>query len=140
MFRRAGMVCAGVLLWAAAGCSLDSFLVSVTGPGTRPRYVAGSVDQVSANLRASLGNAGIALTESRNGQDLRLAGVTRSGKRFALVLRQQYAGGGQRTSVAVEWEDAADEELWALVGEILIPRRAPRNTVAPPTTPAPVDK
>jgi hypothetical protein len=122
------MVFAGALLWAAAGCSLDAFLASV-GPGGRTLYAAGSVDQVSASLKASLGNAGIELSESRNGTDVRLAGKTRSGKKFALVLKQQYAGGGQRTCVAVEWEDAADAEFWGLVGEVLVPRRVPKNTV-----------
>jgi hypothetical protein len=132
------MVCAGALLWAAAGCSLDSFLVSWSDPGGKPRYVAGSADQVSANLQAALGNAGVMLSETRDGRDVRLAGITRSGKRFTLVLRQQYADRGKRTAVAVEWEDAADEELWALVGEVLIPGRASKNTTAPP--PAPADK
>jgi hypothetical protein len=137
------MVFAGALLCAAAGCSLDAFLATV-GPGGRSLYAAGSVDQVSASLKASLGNAGIDLSESRNGTDVRLAGRTKSGKKFALVLKQQYAGGGQRTSVAVEWEDAADGEFWGLVGDILVPRRVPKNTVTanpgPPAADAPKDQ
>ena len=36
MSRGAGVVCAGALL-LAAGCSLDSFLVSFAGPGGKPR-------------------------------------------------------------------------------------------------------
>src|SRR5262249_8298786 len=138
MSRHAGMICAGALLWAAAGCTLDSFLVSESSPGVRPCFVAGSVDQVSANLQASLGKAGVVLSETRDGKDVRLAGVTRSGQRFALLVRQQYAGGGRRTAVAVEWENGPDAELWAMVLDTLLPRRGSSNTSVQPPPPAPV--
>jgi hypothetical protein len=87
-----------------------------------------------------LGNAGIALTETREGRDVRLAGTTRSGKKFALVLKQQYAGGGPRTSVGVVWEDGPDEEFWGIVTELLISRKASKNTAGTNTgaSPTPV--
>ncbi len=122
------MVCAGALLCAAIGCTLDSFLVSITpGPG-KTRYVAGSVDQVSTNLQAALSNVGIAATVTRQSGEARVAGVTRSGRKFALVLKQQYAAGGPRTSVSVEWEGEADEQFWLTVVEMLTTKTPKTST------------
>jgi hypothetical protein len=120
MSRFLGVVFAGVLVSAAAGCALDSFLVSFTGPQGKQQVVAGSVDQVSANLQATLGRAGVWLTANRDGDSLRLAGVTRSGKKFTLVLRRQKTDRGESTAVAVEWEKEADEQFWLGVVETLL--------------------
>ncbi len=46
MSRHVGALCAGALLLAAGGCSLDSFLVSFQEPGGKRQVIAGSVDQV----------------------------------------------------------------------------------------------
>jgi hypothetical protein len=112
-------MCAAALLLAAAGCSLNSFLVSVTGSDGKQQVVAGSVDEVSARLQASLSHVGVAVTATRQGEDVRLAGLTHSGKRFVLVLKRQQADGVERTAVAVEWEKEADEQLWSAIVDLL---------------------
>lgn len=119
MTCRVGVVCAAALLLAAAGCSLNSFLVSATGSDGKQQVVAGSVDEVSARLQASLSHIGIAVAATRQGEDVRLAGLTRSGKRFVLVLKRQKADGVERTAVAVEWEREADDELWTAIVSLL---------------------
>ena len=119
MTRRLGLVCAAALLVAAAGCSLGSFLVSMTGSDGKQQVVAGSVDEVSARLQASLSHVGVAVTATRQGEDVRLAGLTHSGKRFVLVLKRQQADGVERTAVAVEWEKEADEQLWSAIVDLL---------------------
>lgn len=128
MCRRVGRGCAAALLLALSGCSLGSFLLSAPGSGSKPQVVAGSVDQVSANLEATLDRAGIAVTASRQGQDVRLAGTTHSGKKFALVLKREKTAGEERTAIAVEWERGADEKFWLGVVELLL---------APPLPPPP---
>jgi hypothetical protein len=119
MFRRVGAVCAGVLLCAVVGCTLDSFLVSVTGRDGRQQVVAGSVDDVSAHLQAALGRTGILVNINHQGSDVRIAGKTRSGKSFALVLKEQNAGGTRQTAVGIEWQGEADEAFWGTIVEVL---------------------
>jgi hypothetical protein len=119
MTRRVGVACAAALLLAAAGCSLGSFLVSATGSDGKQQVVAGSVDEVSARLQAALGHVGVAATADRQGEDVRLAGVTRSGKKFALVLKRQKTENVERTAIAVEWEKEADEQFWFAVVNLL---------------------
>ena len=119
MTRRVGVVCAAALLLAAAGCSLSSFLVSATGSDGKQQVVAGSVDEVSARLQASLSHLGVSVTATRQGEDVRLVGVTRSGKKFALVLKRQKAENVERTAIAVEWEREADEQFWLAVVDLL---------------------
>src|SRR5262252_2029739 len=109
MTRRLGVVCAAALLLAAAGCSLGSFLVSLTGPDGKQQVVAGSVDEVSTRLQAALGHVGVTVLANRQGEDARLTGVTRSGKKFTLVLKRVKTENVERTAVAVEWEKEADE-------------------------------
>jgi hypothetical protein len=115
------MVGAGLLLVAAAGCTTGSFLVSWPGLGGKQQIVSGSVDQVSAKLRAALGNVGISVTANQEGDNVRLAGTTKSGKKFSLLLKQQYAGGGPRTAIVIDWEGEADEELWINILQWMAP-------------------
>jgi hypothetical protein len=120
MTRGMGIVCAGALLVATAGgCSVGSFLLNFTGPGGKPQVVAGSVGQVSTRLQVALGNVGILATLSRQGQDARLVGVTKSGKKFALILKQQQTEAGEKTAIFAEWQDEPDEAFWLTVLQFL---------------------
>jgi hypothetical protein len=118
MCRPVGGVFAALLL-AAAGCTLDSYVVSFTGLVGSTRVMVGSVDDVSANLQAILGRVGVRAMATREGKEVHLAGVTKSGKKFVLVLKQQYAGGGQHTAVSIEWEDGADNSFWLNLLELM---------------------
>ncbi len=120
MSRPVGEVCAAALLSAAVGCSSLSFLLSGAGPGGKQQVIAGSVDQVSASLQATLGRAGIAVSATPEGQDVRLAGQTRSGKKFALLLQRQQTDAGEKTVVAIHWEKEADEDFWLALVELLL--------------------
>jgi hypothetical protein len=120
MSRRLGVVCAAALLAAAAGCTVDSFLASFTGPNGQQEVVAGSVDQVSANLQAALGRVGVQATATHQGQDVRLSGVTHSGRKFTLLLTRQNAGGAEKTVIAVQWEADADEQFWLMVLQMVM--------------------
>ncbi len=120
MSRPVGVLCAAALLLAAGGCSLNSFLVSVTGSDGKQQVVAGSVDQVSARLQAALGRVGVAVQATPAGEDVRLAGVTRSGKKFALLLKRQKSDRGEFTAVAVQWDADADEQFWLSVIDLLL--------------------
>ena len=119
MTRQMGVVCAAALLLAATGCSLGSFLVSATGSDGKPQVVAGSVDEVSARLQAALGHVGVAVAADRQGEDVRLAGVTSTGKKFALLLKRQKTENVERTAIVIQWEKEADEAFWLAVVDLL---------------------
>jgi hypothetical protein len=141
MCRQMGTICAAAVLGAALGCSFDAFLVSMPGPFGKQRTVAGSVEQVSVNLQSTLGAAGIQVESKPQGKDLRLEGVTQAGKKFALVLHQQYAPnpawggtGGQRTLLTVEWDDGADLEFWGMVMQVVAPSKDSHGFPLPATS------
>jgi hypothetical protein len=131
MFRHIGIVCAGLLLCAVVGCTIDSFLVSITGRDGSPKVVSGSVDEVAMSLQAALSRVQIIVQMDRAGPDIRLAGMTQSGKKFTLVLRDQSTAGSRKTAVAVEWEGGVDEKFWGLVLEVLTASGPPRDPFAP---------
>ncbi len=120
MTRQVGVVCAAALLLAAAGCSLNSFLVSVTGSDGKQQVVAGSVDEVSARLQASLSHVGVQVMAKSQGEDVRLTGVTRAGKKFALVLKRRMTDNVERTAITVEGEKEADDQFWFAVVDLLV--------------------
>ena len=121
MSRRTEMVCAVALLFAAAGCSASSFLLSWVGSGGKRQVVSGSVNDVAAHLQASLGkiNIVVAVNPMDDGT-VKLNGQTKSGKRFAIVLKRQATSQSENTAISVEWEKDADEEFWAIVLDLLI--------------------
>jgi hypothetical protein len=119
MLRRAGSIVAAAVLAAVTGCTPGSFLVALQGGNGKQQVVAGSVDQVSANLQAALGRLGISATATRQGEgDIRLSGVTKKGKQFYLVLKRKQTDAGERTAISVEWADGADEEFWLSVVQL----------------------
>jgi hypothetical protein len=122
------MVCAAALLFAAAGCSAGAFLLSWMDSGGKQQVVSGSVDQVSANLQAALRNVDImvAVNQMTDGT-IKLAGETKSHKRFALVLKRQKTSGGESTAISIEWENEADEQFWLTVLDLLV-RPAPMTS------------
>jgi hypothetical protein len=130
------MFCAVALLGATTGCSLDAFLVSMPGPFGKQRSVNGTIDEVSARLQTMLVTYGVKLTETREGRNVRLEGVTQTGKQFTLVLHQQYAPAGQRTLLTVEWDDGADLEFWGVVMQIVNPPKD-GGSLPLPTAPQP---
>jgi hypothetical protein len=136
MSRPVGLACAAGLL-VLSGCSLGSFFASVTGSSGKPQVIAGSVDQTSVSLQAMLSRANVAVNISRDGSDVRLAGTTPSGKKFALLLQADKTGPEERTVVAVEWPGGADERFWSGVVTLLLspPPPAPSGYPDPFTVP-----
>jgi hypothetical protein len=121
MSRRLGMMCAVALLFAAAGCSAGSFLLSWVGSGGKQQVVSGSVDEVAARLKASLNKVDIivAINPMDDGT-VKLNGQTKSGQRFALVLKRHMTSRGENTAITIEWEKDADEQFWATVLNLLV--------------------
>jgi hypothetical protein len=130
MSRRLGIVCAAVSLLAAVGCSTGWFFLSWPGSGGQRQVVAGSVSEVAEQLRVSLGKANVIVAVNTiDDGTIRLNGETKSGHRFALVLKQVRTSAGEKTHISVEWEKDADEVFWAGVLDLLV-KPAP---VAPTT-------
>jgi hypothetical protein len=115
MSRSLGLAGAGVLLLAVAGCSLDSFVAPFPGAPNRQQVVADKLERVSARLEEGLSDAGVSVLTKRVGPEMRLAGMTKSGKVFCLHLYAEKAGGADRTLVRVKWDREADEAFWQLV-------------------------
>ena len=131
MSRRTEMVCAAALLFAAAGCSASSFLLSWASSGGKRQVVSGSINDVAAHLQASLGKLNIIVAVNPMDNDtIKLNGKTKSGKVFALVLKRQMTSQGENTVISVEWEKDADDEFWAIVLGLLV-NPAPVLTGAP---------
>ena len=118
MCRCLAGLCAGVLLLAACGCTLDSFLLPqsvVYGP---KQVVPGSVAEVLAKLQDGL-SADMMLGVRRVGSGYRIASVWKSHLSFCLHLSEKRVDGRAQTLVRMQWDRGGDEELWQLVLKIL---------------------
>lgn len=120
MSRCLGVAIVGLLLCAAVGCTLDSFLspsLVVDGPKT---VVSGSVSQVAAKLQDGLSDAGMEIYPiKRVGAHIRVAGVKNSQTVFCLYLSEKRVAGANKTLVRMKWDRGGDEELWQTVLKIL---------------------
>jgi len=116
MSRPLGILCAGVLVLATSGCTLDSFFL-FGGSSRREIVVVGSVSQCASSLQASLNQRNIMVTQQRNGEEVRLSGVF-EGKKFAFILQKQKSDTGEKTVIAFEGENDSYEKLWtsAVIG------------------------
>jgi hypothetical protein len=112
-------VSAVVLLLAATGCTVDSFLnrqIVVNGPKV---VVPGTVGEVAAKLRDGLSEAGLLLNTKYVGADYRISSQWKSGTVFCLHIRQMKDPGGNKTMVRMQWDRGGNEELWQLIVKIL---------------------
>ncbi|HEY7326887.1 MAG TPA: hypothetical protein VH592_04575 [Gemmataceae bacterium] len=115
-----GKACAVMLLFAVAGCTVDSFLnrqIVVWGPKI---MVPGSVGDVAAKLRDGLSEAGMLVNAKRTDTDYRISSVWKeSGTVFCLHLHQMNDEEGIKTRVRMQWDRGGSEELWQLILKIL---------------------
>ncbi|HZY85250.1 MAG TPA: hypothetical protein VFE78_10500 [Gemmataceae bacterium] len=118
MSRCLGAATAGVLLLAVAGCSLDSFLTPFPGTPDPRQVVAAPLAQVAARLEEGLSEAGVPVLTKPVGREMRLAGMTKSGKVFCLHLYAEKVAGADRTLVRVKWDRGADDPFWQMVLEL----------------------
>lgn len=135
MSRRTRMVCAAALLFVAVGCSASSFLLSWTGSEGKQQVVTGSIDEVAARLKASLGKVNILVAVNpMDDGTIHLNGQTKSGQRFALVLKRQTTSRGENTAITIDWMGKdADEQFWFTVLDLLV-QPAPAPNAAPTAT------
>jgi hypothetical protein len=119
MSRGVGALCAGALL-LAAGCTLDSFLVPL-GAAAQPRVlvVNGGMEQTETLLFDALFAAHIQpWPPVTRGNERRIAAQSKAGHVFCIHLTREN-GSEDKTRVLVQWDRAADEELWQLVVKAL---------------------
>jgi hypothetical protein len=104
-----------VLCWfLAIGCStldLSGFLtLSGTADGDE-RTIAGSLDAVAKSTQSGLTQMGFQASLTRNGETIRIASMTATGKKFTLVLKAAKGPGGEETTrVRVEWDGEKDQQ------------------------------
>ena len=111
-----GKACAAMLLVAAAGCTIDSFLHRPTVVWGSKVVVPGSVEEVAAKLRDGLSEAGLLVNAKRTESDYRIASVwKKSGTVFCLHLLQMNDEDGIKTRVRMQWDRGGNEELWQLI-------------------------
>ncbi len=119
MRRCLGKACAGMLLIAVAGCTLDSFLnpqIVVWGPKVT---VSCAVAEVATKLRNGLSEEGLLVRTNRMGSDYRISSQWKSGTVFCLHLQQVSEEDGVKTRVRMQWDRGGDKELWQLILKIL---------------------
>lgn len=114
MPRASGWLCAGLFLClSAAGCaSADAFSLFFLQSTTtgRDRVVAGSVESVSRSTQAALTELGFTAIVSEQAGVVRITSSTRTGQKFALVLRREKKDPGEYTRVHLEWEGTGDDQ------------------------------
>jgi hypothetical protein len=115
-----GKACAVMLVFALAGCTIDTFLnrqIVVWGPKV---VVPGSVAEVSAKLRDGLSESGLLVNAKRTESEYRISSVWKeSGTVFCLHLQQMNDEDGIKTRVRMQWDRGGNQELWQLILKIL---------------------
>jgi len=115
MAKRGRIASMVVLCWfLAIGCStldLGGFLtLNGTGDGNE-RTIAGSLDAVAKSSQSGLTQMGFQAGLTRNGDTVRIASMTATGKKFTLVLKAAKGPNGEETTrVRVEWEGEGDQQ------------------------------
>jgi hypothetical protein len=117
MSRSVGIVCAVALL--TAGCLRDVLAPGRAAPGTQT--VSASMNVVSELLQQGLCDLGVVVREKSEPEEVKLAGLTRSGKVFCLRVRPEKVEGRPRSVVTIVWDGEADEAFWGQVLQILAP-------------------
>jgi hypothetical protein len=117
------MVCAaGGWLLLVLGCVPESFMLSADVKAAPAEHTqAGTLENVSVSAQSALRRLGLSVTATREGEDVRLASVTPSGKRFFLVLSRLKSPTTEQTRVRIEWQDKErDDHFWFQLLSLLV--------------------
>ena len=110
---RSVMLCASLVLIATVGCVNDSFLAHFSGTARYRQVVDGTPGLVSTVLEEGFNGVGVTMFVKRQGEEIRLAGQTKSGQVFCVYVRPGRAAAASANSVVtVKWDNQPDEELW----------------------------
>lgn len=124
MVRLFGTLLIGTLVGLTAGCTLDSFTLSVNGKG-KEEVINGSVDTVSFNVERVMRENGLFVERTRQGDTIRLASKTPAGEKFTLFLRKMKDEPGEKTQLRVVWEKTPNEQFWALMFQAIVAAQQP---------------
>jgi len=113
---RWGVALAGVLLTTAGGCSLadvKGFLwVNPELEKVGEYYATQTVDEAALMVEVALNRMGLKATSTPQGNGVVLASATSKGNKFRVFISSDTEG---RTRMRVEWLDAPDRDVQALV-------------------------
>jgi hypothetical protein len=117
MSRCLGVLCAGVLAVAAAGCTVDSFLMPSLTTFKRHQAITGTVPEVSRRIEDGLSDAGIlVITKQLDDGERRLAGQDKqSGRVFCVHLYGKKVGKVDKTMVSIEMDNGANDAFWQMI-------------------------
>jgi hypothetical protein len=115
MAKRGRLAIMVVLCWLLAiGCStldLGGFLTLSGAADGNERTIAGSLDAVAKSTQSGLTQMGFQASLARNGETIRIASMTATGKKFTLVLKAVKGPNGEETTkVRVEWDGEGDQQ------------------------------
>ena len=90
---------------------------------------------MTSTIQATLGSKfNIMAIQNRDGEEVRIEGQTKQGKKFAFILQKQKSDVGERTVIAFEGEKEANDLLWDAVFTAMTPgprpqvQRLPQNS------------
>jgi hypothetical protein len=70
-------------------------------------------------LQDALADAGIAVVEKHMGKEVRLVGLTRAGKPFAILLTRIDGKAADKTAIGIQWDRAPDESMARTISRTL---------------------
>ncbi len=129
MTRWLGRFVAACTCLFVAGCTLDSFSLNAfgTAKGDGP-VVAGSLEVASASAQKALSDLNLFVTVHKDGDTMKLAARTPSGKDFVLVLKARKTDHGDETQLSIQWKGDSDDAFWIRLAEAIA---SPKPTPSP---------
>ena len=128
MFRRAGMVCAGTLVVAFAGCALQFGNTAVElGVKVNEQLVTDALDHVADRIQREMERLGLQVIVNHEVESVRLTSTTKGGQKFVVVLSRVQGRAGEQTRLHIDWDQGSDKALWLQLLLVAGPSTATRT-------------
>jgi hypothetical protein len=123
MLRQVALFCAAGLLAAGVGCAFKLGNVAQVEIKPNDQVVNDTLEHVAQRIQNEMQRLGLQVAVAPSADAVSITSTTKSGQRFVITLVRANGPQGTQTTIHVDWDQAADRDLWLQLMTVAVSSR-----------------